>query len=41
MRGGDEVHIRAGERGARLMLRSQDSFYQNVEEKLFDRKHAR
>lgn len=41
MRGGDEVHIRAGERGARLMLRSQDSFYQNVEEKLFDRHDAR
>jgi len=41
MRGGDEVRIRAGERGARLMLRSRDSFYQNVEEKLFDRKHAR
>ncbi len=41
MRGGDEVRIRAGERRARLMQRSAGSFYQNVEEKLFDRKHAR
>jgi NAD+ kinase len=41
MHAGDEVRICAGDRRARLMLRGEGSFYQNVEEKLFDRKDAR
>jgi NAD+ kinase len=38
---GDEVRITAGEQRARLMARDEGSFYQNVEEKLFDRRDAR
>ena len=34
---GDGVRIVAGDRKARLMVRAKGSFYQNVEEKLFDR----
>jgi hypothetical protein len=34
---GDGVRIVAGDRKARLMVRTKGSFYQNVEEKLFDR----
>jgi NAD+ kinase len=38
---GDEVRIAAGDRKARLMVSGEGSFYQNVEEKLFDRRDAR
>ncbi len=38
---GDDVRIAAGEQHARLLVRSEGSFYQNVEEKLFDRRDAR
>jgi NAD+ kinase len=38
---GDEVRIAAGSRRARLMVSGEGSFYQNVEEKLFDRRDAR
>jgi NAD+ kinase len=38
---GDEVRIVAGTQRARLMVRSEGSFYQNVEAKLFDRRDAR
>jgi NAD+ kinase len=38
---GDEVHIAAGPARARLIAREEGSFYQNVEEKLFDRRDAR
>lgn len=38
---GDAVRIAAGPQRARLMVRSEGSFYQNVEEKLFDRRDAR
>ena len=38
---GDEVRISAGPQVARLMMQSEGSFYQNVEEKLFDRRDAR
>ena len=38
---GDEVRIAAGEKRARLMVSGEGSFYQNVEEKLFDRRDAR
>jgi NAD+ kinase len=38
---GDDVRIAAGAKHARLMMRSEGSFYQNVEEKLFDRRDAR
>ena len=34
---GDRVRISAGEQRARLMVRAEGSFYQNVEEKLFNR----
>lgn len=34
---GDRVRIAVGEQRARLMVRAEGSFYQNVEEKLFDR----
>jgi len=34
---GDRVRIAAGEQRARLMTRAEGSFYQNVEEKLFNR----
>lgn len=34
---GDRVRVAAGEQRARLMVRAEGSFYQNVEEKLFDR----
>lgn len=38
---GDEVRIAAGPQLARLMVSAEGSFYQNVEEKLFDRRDAR
>lgn len=38
---GDEVRITAGNKVARLLMQSEGSFYQNVEEKLFDRRDAR
>jgi len=38
---GDGVRIVAGEARARLLVRAEGSFYQNVEEKLFDRRDAR
>ena len=38
---GDEVRIAAGHKRARLMVSGEGSFYQNVEEKLFDRRDAR
>ncbi len=38
---GDEVRIAAGPQVARLLMQSEGSFYQNVEEKLFDRRDAR
>jgi NAD+ kinase len=38
---GDAVHIAAGPQLARLMVSAEGSFYQNVEEKLFDRRDAR
>jgi len=38
---GDEVRIVAGHKRARLMVSGEGSFYQNVEEKLFDRRDAR
>ena len=38
---GDEVRIAAGRKRARLMVSGEGSFYQNVEEKLFDRRDAR
>jgi len=38
---GDEVRVTAGSEVARLLMRSEGSFYQNVEEKLFDRRDAR
>jgi hypothetical protein len=38
---GDGVHVAAGEARARLLVRAEGSFYQNVEEKLFDRRDAR
>jgi NAD+ kinase len=38
---GDEVRIVAGPALARLLVTGEGSFYQNVEEKLFDRRDAR
>jgi NAD+ kinase len=38
---GDEVRIVAGSAVARLLVTAEGSFYQNVEEKLFDRRDAR
>jgi NAD+ kinase len=38
---GDDVRIAAGPQLARLMVSAEGSFYQNVEEKLFDRRDAR
>ena len=38
---GDEVRVTAGGQEARLLMQSEGSFYQNVEEKLFDRRDAR
>jgi NAD+ kinase len=38
---GDDVRIAAGPQLARLMVSDEGSFYQNVEEKLFDRRDAR
>ena len=38
---GDEVRVTAGREVARLLMQSEGSFYQNVEEKLFDRRDAR
>ena len=38
---GDEVRIVAGSALARLLVTAEGSFYQNVEEKLFDRRDAR
>ncbi|MGE5228363.1 MAG: NAD(+)/NADH kinase [Deltaproteobacteria bacterium] len=38
---GDEVRVTAGSEVARLLMQSEGSFYQNVEEKLFDRHDAR
>jgi NAD+ kinase len=38
---GDEVSITAGPQVAHLLMQSEGSFYQNVEEKLFDRRDAR
>lgn len=38
---GDEVRIVAGPAVARLLVTAEGSFYQNVEEKLFDRRDAR
>jgi NAD+ kinase len=38
---GESVRIVAGEARARLLVRAEGSFYQNVEEKLFDRRDAR
>jgi hypothetical protein len=38
---GDEVRVTAGSAVARLVMQSEGSFYQNVEEKLFDRHDAR
>ena len=41
VRVGDDVRIAAGPQLARLMVSDEGSFYQNVEEKLFDRRDAR
>ncbi len=41
LRCGDEVSVTAGPELARLLMQSEGSFYQNVEEKLFDRRDAR
>jgi NAD+ kinase len=38
---GDEVRILSGPHLARLLVREQGSFYQNVQQKLFDRRDAR
>ncbi|MGZ8688203.1 MAG: NAD(+)/NADH kinase, partial [Gaiellaceae bacterium] len=38
---GDDVRVTAGQQVARLLMQSEGSFYQNVEEKLFDRRDAR
>ena len=38
---GDEVRVTAGPQVARLLVQTEGSFYQNVEEKLFDRRDAR
>jgi NAD+ kinase len=38
---GDDVRMAAGTQHARLMVRGEGSFYQNVEEKLFYRRDAR
>jgi NAD+ kinase len=38
---GDEVRVTAGRELARLLIQNEGSFYQNVEEKLFDRRDAR
>ena len=38
---GAEVRINAGTARARLLVTAEGSFYQNVERKLFDRRHAR
>jgi NAD+ kinase len=38
---GDEVRVTAGQEVGRLLMQSEGSFYQNVEEKLFDRRDAR
>jgi NAD+ kinase len=38
---GDEVRVTAGSQVARLVMQTEGSFYQNVEEKLFDRRDAR
>ena len=38
---GDEVRVTAGAEVARLLMQNEGSFYQNVEEKLFDRRDAR
>jgi NAD+ kinase len=37
----DEVRVTAGPESARLLMQDEGSFYQNVEEKLFDRRDAR
>jgi len=36
-----EVRVNAGTARARLLVTAEGSFYQNVEQKLFDRRHAR
>ena len=41
LRCGDDVRIVAGPQPAHLMVSAEGSFYQNVEEKLFDRRDAR
>jgi NAD+ kinase len=41
LRFGDEVSISAGPQVARLLMQNEGSFYQMVEEKLFDRRDAR
>jgi NAD+ kinase len=38
---GDEVRVTAGREVARLLMQNEGSFYQSVEEKLFDRRDAR
>ena len=38
---GDDVRVTAGREVARLLMQNEGSFYQNVEEKLFDRRDAR
>lgn len=38
---GDEVRVSAGAQVAHLLMQNEGSFYQNVEEKLFDRRDAR
>jgi NAD+ kinase len=38
---GDEVRVTAGPEVARLLMQNEGSFYQSVEEKLFDRRDAR
>jgi hypothetical protein len=35
------VRVTAGPESARLLMQDEGSFYQNVEEKLFDRRDAR
>jgi NAD+ kinase len=41
LRCGDEVRVSAGPQVAHLLMQNEGSFYQNVEEKLFDRRDAR
>ncbi len=41
LRFGDEVRASAGPQLAHLLMQNEGSFYQNVEEKLFDRRDAR